>query len=109
MHGPVSNDRLHEVTVGNLLVNFKHQSALLDNEKVILQPKEYQLLAFFAANVGKVFSRQRLHDHLYQGLLERPHLRAVNTYVCLLRTKIGKTYIETVEGEGYRLCDATLH
>ena len=96
-----------ELLLGRLRMNFSQYEAWLDNEKLELTPKEYEMLKLLAENAGKVFSREQLlekiWDYEYFG-----DTRTVDVHVRHLRAKLERVpemaeAIETVRGVGYRL------
>ncbi|MYR13878.1 DNA-binding response regulator, partial [Streptomyces sp. SID724] len=81
-------------------------TVLKSAEPVALAPSELKLLLFLSAAPGKVFSRQRLleevWDHSYHS-----DVRLVDACVRRLRIKIedrseDPRYIQTLRGFGYR-------
>jgi two-component system phosphate regulon response regulator PhoB len=76
----------------------------VDDKAVTLTGLEFKLLVDLARHRGRVRSRERLLESVWQhpGTLET---RTVDTHVKRLREKLGDTgrQIETVRGVGYRL------
>jgi len=75
-------------------------------EPVPLTPKEFDLLALFAANPGRVFTRNQLLDQVW-GYGDGVYEPTVTSHINRLRGKIepdsaNPTHIETVWGTGYR-------
>ena len=66
-----------------------------------LPRKEFELLRYFAAHPGKVFSRQQLLDEVW-GPDVYVVDRTVDVHVRKIREKVGDALIETVKGVGYR-------
>lgn len=75
----------------------------LEDQLLVLTPKEYELLELFLSYPGRVFSRAYLMDRIWRAdYLEND--RTVDTQISRLRKKFGlygKT-IETVWGTGYK-------
>jgi DNA-binding response OmpR family regulator len=88
--GPLVIDRAaHEVTVLGRLV--------------VLTAKEFALLAFLAANRGRVFSRESLLGRVW-GARYEGGARTVDIHVRRLRAKLGEALpLETLRGAGYKL------
>lgn len=88
--GPVVIDRAaHEVT--------------LDGRRVSLTAKEFALLAYLAANRGRVFSRDVLLARVW-GARYEGGARTVDIHVRRLRAKLGDGLpLETMRGAGYKL------
>jgi two-component system response regulator ResD len=92
---------------GPLRVEPATRRVFLDGEEISLTQREFDLLAFFAARPGRVFSR----DQLMEAVWEEPFYNDTSTvtvHVRRLRAKLGDDpthprFIETVWGVGYRL------
>ena len=85
-------------------LNLETYIVLVNNERIQLTLKEYNLLRTFMENPGRVFTRDQLlamiWDVDYIG-----ETRTVDVHIRTLRTKLGEcgSYIETVRGVGYRM------
>lgn len=78
-----------------------------DGRAVHLRPREFELLATFAANPGRALSREQLVELAWDGNRD-VGLRAVDVHVHWLRTKIearpGRpVHLITIRSFGYRL------
>ncbi len=88
---------------GPILINTQERIVFVDDEEIILTPKEFDLLLIFCENQRKVFSRENLlelvWDFEYFG-----DSRTVDMHVQRLRKKLGKYnfFIKTVFGIGYK-------
>ncbi|MFF2755207.1 response regulator transcription factor [Psychrobacillus sp. NPDC058041] len=92
------------ITKGLLVNDTLSRQIKLENKKIILTLKEYELIRLFMENEGKVFSREQLLELLW-GLSYEGGTRTVDTHIKTLRLKLGEVagkYIETVWGIGYR-------
>lgn len=83
----------------------KRQVRLADND-IALTAKEFDLLAFFAAHPGRVFSRTQLLDQVW-GYGHDGYEHTVNSHINRLRSKIERNpaeprYVLTVWGVGYK-------
>jgi len=101
------------VTIGRLSVNLESRTALVDNQPLRLTGKEYGILELLAMRRGSTLTKEQFLNHLYGGL-DEPELKIIDVFICKLRKKIaratdGETYVETVWGRGYRLCDPQEH
>lgn len=88
-----------------LEVNPERRTAELDGEALDLTTMEFQLLALFAANPGKTFSRDEILNEL-RGIDAQLFSRSVDILVSRLRQKLHDTtkqprFIKTVWGTGY--------
>jgi DNA-binding response OmpR family regulator len=82
----------------------------VDDQEVLLKPREFDLLAFLARQPGQVFTRAQLLEHVW-GYDYLGDSRTVDVHVRSLRTKLGDRadtprWIETVWGVGYRFREA---
>ena len=96
-----------ELVLGRLRMNFSQYEAWLDDEKLELTPKEYEMLKLLAENAGKVFSREQLLEKIW-GYEYFGDTRTVDVHVRHLRAKLERVpemaeAIETVRGVGYKL------
>jgi two-component system, OmpR family, response regulator RegX3 len=93
--------------LGALEVQIQDAQVLLNGVKLELTRREFDLLCFFAANVGRVFARQELLDKVW-GLDFDGTERTVDQHITQLRQRLGETldqprFLETVRGKGYRM------
>ncbi len=88
---------------GPLRLDRGAHNANLNGVRLTLTPKEFELLALFAANPGRAFNREFLIDRVWGGDFEG-YDRAVDNHIRGLRKKLGSfgDSIETVWGVGYR-------
>ncbi len=73
---------------------------LADGTTQALTGTEFRLLRYFMVNAGKILSKSRLTEHVYEGDSD-PDSNVLETYVRRLRQKLGKECIETRRGQGY--------
>lgn len=97
------------IEIGDLVIYLNKRKVLLENEPVELTAKEFDLLAQFASNPGRAYSRQELLD-LVWGYQFDGYDHTVNSHINRLRNKIEKKaadpqYIKTVWGVGYRFAE----
>ena len=71
------------------------------NEPINLRKKEFELLHFLASQPGKVYSREVLLEKVW-GTNVHVVDRTIDVHVRKLREKIGKNWIQTVQGVGYK-------
>jgi two-component system, OmpR family, response regulator RegX3 len=93
--------------LGMLEVQTSDAEVFLDGVKLDLTRREFDLLSFLAANVGRVFSRQELLDKVW-GLDFAGTERTVDQHITQLRQRLNETldqpkFLETVRGKGYRM------
>jgi two-component system, OmpR family, phosphate regulon response regulator PhoB len=92
--------------VGPLRIDLDAHRAFVGGEEVPLTPLEFRLLATLMARAGRVQTRQRLLDDVWE-MSPDLETRTVDTHVKRLREKLGpaRELLETVRGVGYRLVD----
>lgn len=93
--------------LGELEVRIKARTAHWRNRYLDLSPKEFDMLAFFAANHDLVVSRQMLWDACWPEYRIPPQMNVIDVNLSRLRAKIqavaGLGLIETVRGQGFCL------
>lgn len=92
------------MSIGKLTINFKEYSVYLENAKLDLTYKEFELLRLLVQNKGEVFSRKDLLRKIW-GMEYIGGTRTVDVHIRRLRGKLGdefNTIIETVRNVGYR-------
>ncbi|WP_432661933.1 response regulator transcription factor [Wukongibacter baidiensis] len=89
--------------IGDLKINNLSKKVYLEENELILTPKEFELLRFLARNPKIAHSRDHILDRVW-GYNFIGDLRTVDTHIKQLRTKLGKcrNYISTVWGLGYQ-------
>ena len=89
-----------------LTIDVPRHMVLVDDKKIDLTPTEFKLLILLAERRGRVQSRERLLQDVweYDSLIDT---RTVDTHVRRLREKLEKAarFIDTVRGVGYRFLD----
>jgi len=95
-----------ELAFGKLRVDREAHRAWVDGEEITLTPLEMKLLWTLWERRGRVQSRGRLLDDVWEASPEN-NTRTVDTHVKRLREKLGVAgaYVETVRGVGYRFAD----
>ncbi len=104
----ISSD-LVEITFGWLNINLEKRRVLLHDENMELTAKEFDLLALFAANPGKAYTRENLLNIVW-GYQFTGYEHTVNSHINRLRSKIEKDpaqpkFIKTVWGVGYKFAE----
>ena len=95
-----------DITIGNLKIEVSKRKVLLDNKRVDLTPKEFDLLHLLAAHPGRTYTREQLLSLLW-GYQYNGYEHTVNSHINRLRSKIesdlsNPKYILTSWGVGYR-------
>ncbi len=84
-----------------LEIDFKRYKASARQKPLKLSSLEFKLLRFLISRKGEVISRKELLEQVW-GYEIAPSTRTVDAHILSLRKKIGKRYIATAHGEGYR-------
>lgn len=87
---------------GDLTLNIKSQSVFVNHEEIKTTQKEYLLLQTFLRNKGVTLSREVLLARVWGSDYEGDE-RTLDTHIRRLRGKLGKPYISTYVGVGYRM------
>ncbi|QIQ21930.1 two-component system response regulator PmrA [Zophobihabitans entericus] len=88
--------------IGNLKINLKNQQVWQNDNEIFLTPKEFAILSRLALKSGEKVHRDVLQNDLYDWQSD-PNSNVLEVYMHSLRQKIGKQYIQTIRGYGYRL------
>jgi DNA-binding response OmpR family regulator len=96
------------ITVGDLTVDTRRQTASRGGGSIPLTAKEYALLEYLARHKGRVVPRAEISAHVWDENHD-PGSNAIDVYVNRLRRKIeddaGEPLITTRRGSGYLLAD----
>lgn len=98
------------VSVGSIKVNTNEAKIYKNGAEIILTAMEYKLLLIFINNRGKVLSRQRLLEDIWDVAGDFVNDNTLTVYIKRLRDKIEEDpakpqIIKTVRGLGYILDD----
>lgn len=88
---------------GGIVLNKAQRKVTIDKNEVVLQPKEFEILAYFMENLDHVFSREQLMSKVW-GYEYGGDTRVVDTQIKKLRKILGDRshYIRTIFGVGYK-------
>ena len=89
------------IKIGKFTIDKSSYTLLVDNEKVTLPKKEFELLYFLAETPNKVYGRDELLANIW-GSDVYVLARTVDVHIRRVREKIGSEYIKTVKGVGYK-------
>jgi two-component system alkaline phosphatase synthesis response regulator PhoP len=90
-----------KISIGNLEIDRASYTVKLDNKKIILPKKEFELLFFLAQNPDQVFGRDNLLKNIW-GSDVYVLARTVDVHIRKVREKIGDGFIITIKGVGYK-------
>lgn len=90
----------------SLTLDENQHTVTIDDQRVVLTYKEYELLRLFLSHPGMAFSREQLLQTVWNTEYA-VETRTVDMHIRTLRQKLGEygRYIETIRGVGYRLED----
>jgi DNA-binding response OmpR family regulator len=90
-----------ELTQSGLVLDEGRQTvATADGKVVELTGTEFRLLRLFMLHPGKILSKSRITEHVYDFDSEKDS-NVIEVYVKRLRQKLGKDFIQTRRGQGY--------
>jgi len=94
------------VTIANLKVDLDAKTVFRDDILIKLSAREYSVLEYLIRNKGKILSRERIEDHIWNYDYEGG-TNVIDVYIRYLRKKIDDSYtpklIHTIRGLGYVL------
>ena len=92
------------VTIANLKVDLDAKTVFRDDLLIKLSGREYSILEYLIRNKGKILSRERIEDHIWNYDYEGG-TNVIDVYIRYLRKKIDDSYtpklIHTIRGLGY--------
>jgi two-component system cell cycle response regulator CtrA len=112
IHAVVRRSKGHSQSIiktGDIAVNLDAKTVEVNNHRVHLTGKEYQMLELLSLRKGTTLTKEMFLNHLYGGM-DEPELKIIDVFICKLRKKLsaatgGDNHIETVWGRGYVLRD----
>ena len=95
------------ISLGNLSINLDSAKVYKNQEEVYLTRLEYKILLMFINNNGKIITREKLLEKVWDVEGNYVNDNTLTVYIKRLREKIGdkddEPLIETVRGIGYIL------
>lgn len=97
-------DKSNMLTFNTLLLDIVGTSLYIDQEKINISYREYQLMKIFLENIGKTISRDFLIENFWDNLGDYVNDNTLSVSINRLREKIGpySKNLKTVRGLGYR-------
>lgn len=94
------------IEVGILRIDIPRHKVTINEKEIILTAMEFKLLITLVSRQGRVQSRDRLLNDVWE-MNSEVTTRTIDTHVKRLRQKLGKVgrYIETIRGHGYRFSE----
>jgi two-component system alkaline phosphatase synthesis response regulator PhoP len=98
-----------DINFRDIVIEISTHKVLINNRRIDLTPKEFELLYLLASNPGRVYSRENLLNIIW-GYQHKGYEHTVNSHINRLRSKIEKNikdpqYVLTSWGSGYRFND----
>ncbi len=94
------------LSAGDVILDPDTHTVRRANQEISLTPKEFSLLEFLLRNKGKVCTRTRIIEHVWDIHFDSD-TSVIDVYINYLRKKLddgsGRQLIETVRGVGYRI------
>ncbi|MEJ7872273.1 MAG: response regulator transcription factor [Rubrobacteraceae bacterium] len=105
----VSAEEQQRLEFPGLELDLLRREVLREGASVSLTAKEFEVLAFLAAQPGRIYSREQIMRHLWDGDFYG-EARAADVHIQHIRQKIepdpkNLRYVQTVRGAGYRFAD----
>lgn len=91
-----------QISVNGLLIDPGTRSARFNGHELSLSRREFAVLLALAERPGRVLAKTDLEDRLY-GWDDEIDSNAVEVHIHHLRAKLGREFIETLRGIGYRI------
>lgn len=95
--------------VGDLELDRLSHTVFRDGKKILLQPREFRLLAYLMQNAGKVVTRTMLLEKVWDYHFD-PQTNVIDVHISRLRGKIDKDFdtqlLQTIRGAGYKLSES---
>jgi two-component system OmpR family response regulator len=92
--------------VADLEMDLVKRTVTRGARRILLQPREFQLLEYLMRNAGRIVTRTMLLEHVWDFHFD-PRTNIVETHVSRLRGKVDRDFnaelIHTIRGSGYSL------
>ncbi len=97
------NDDAEILEFGGLVINMIARTVTVDGKRIVLTPKEYELLFYLIKNRNIALSRDKLLSDIW-GYDFFGDDRTIDTHIKNLRNSLGnyRNYIVTLRGVGYK-------
>ena len=97
-------NRANILEIAGVTLDMTNHRTTRDGQEILLSSKEFALLELFMLNPGKVITRERIMESLWDMNFD-PRSNIVEAFIKLLRQKIDRGFpkplIHTVRGVGY--------
>ena len=103
-----TTEKPREMQVEDLRINLMTRSAERAGQALLLQPREFRLLAYLMLHVNQIVTRTMLLESVWDYHFD-PQTNVIDVHISRLRAKVDKGHapplIHTVRGVGYSLSD----
>jgi DNA-binding response OmpR family regulator len=105
----IREDSIDILTFKGLKIDLSGREVYIDDNKVNLTPKEFEVLVYLATNKNKAITRETLLSEIW-GYEFYGDDRTIDTHIKMLRNNLLKyrDYIETVRSVGYKFNERAL-
>lgn len=97
---PVGDDESEYIQVGTLQIFPEEFALFVGGERVNMPFKEFRLLVLLAENQGRIVTRQKIVERVWDGDAQG---RTLDVHMARLRSRLPKGSIQTIVKVGYRL------
>lgn len=100
------SDKTNTLKVDNLIIDLISHNVTRAGRKIILTGKEYALLEYLMRNKGRIITKTRIIEQLWD-INQEIYSNVVSVFIYHLREKINKGFdkklIQTIRGRGYQI------
>ena len=89
------------IEISDLKIDRESYQVTLDHDDILLPRKEFEILYLLASKPGKVYNRVEIFDKIWGDDVVVGG-RTIDVHIRKLRKKLGRDYIVTVKGIGYK-------
>lgn len=93
-----NEDKTHNI--GSLIIDSGSYSVIVNDNKINLPKKEFELLSLLISSPGNVFKREEILNKVWSNVVVGD--RTIDVHIRKLRKKIGDPYFKTIKGVGYQ-------
>ena len=97
-----AEQRSAPLEVGAVRVDMAARRAWTGDDELALRPKEFDLLALLVSEAGRVVTRERIMNEIWETDW-MGSTKTLDTHILGLRQKLGTDAITTLRGVGYRM------
>ncbi len=91
-----------KIVIGDIVIDLEQHAVIKAGSPINFPKKEFELLSLLIAKPGKLYSRDEIFNKVW-GIDTIIGDRTIDVHIRKLREKLGKEYIKTVKGIGYKI------